>query len=165
MRQNCRTHGGSLQQRYYQRKLCSYSWAIRQVFGVAVCFKATLRVMAWVAGKVRGGQRWWSPGSGVRSLHAGTRCSRRAGVICSSCRNGPWASLVLRGPPMALVRLWSGLTDAWVPFPVKYNAICQPFKCLETSSLGVIGVISVVLYSLPFSLRMCILCADFFILQ
>lgn len=64
------------------------------MFGVSVSFKAALRVMAWVAGKVEGWMVLVELGSGVcspsvRSLHTDTRGSRRAGAICSSCRNGP----------------------------------------------------------------------------
>lgn len=63
---------------------------------------------------------------------------------------------------------WSCAVDSLVAgFPsLSVNMWFTHLKCLENSSLNwLIGVISVVVYSLPFSLHMYILCADFFILQ
>jgi len=52
-----------------------------------------------------------------------------------------------------------------LPCPTQITGSPILLKELQTSTVGALGVISVALYSLPFSLCMCILCADFFILQ
>lgn len=159
--------------------LCSHFWAIRQVFGVAVCFKAPLRDDVLCA---REGWERDSPGSGnpwLPGLVRHEHCMPPMALwqVPAAPEGQGLSSLsaeVGSKPPSCCRACWGprsgcstgSLTPGLPSLSNKNNAIHQPFKCLGTSSLSwLIGVISVVLHSLPFSLHMCILCADYFILQ
>lgn len=67
---------------------------------------------------------------------------------CSGAGWGPWSSCIMG----SLIPGFPSLSD-------KNNGICQPFKCLETSSLSwLISVISVVLFSPLLTLYVYFMC-------
>lgn len=115
--------------------------------------------MVWVAGE--DGQCWWwnkqSCASPFGSVGTQLQLQEGWGYLLFPSAVGHAGGLGLAGP-------WAH--NIQVPFPARHIT-GSPIHLneLETSTVGALGVISVALYSLPFSLCMCILCADFFILQ